>query len=345
MTSVASEMTITTLSELLNEGHSDYLVYDLGRRVQPIANDAFHAMCQQQRPYPFPVQQQAWFAIAFWPKLSNTDSQVYLWFLKLPLDERGLLSLAAQQEYITQVITLLGNQITGALNEQQQQQLQQSAYLFTPAESKRAALHASLNQYWQRPASIYFEHAQSELCNPTQDGWRTLGVQGIHDVCARLNEHPVTLEQLAHNFSSYPPELSRAVAEALEHITPPKALVTALLSQLTQATEEQRLQVLRALAGAAEQEEVKAAIANLIPEATEDELVVLCARLWPTLAGANLEAYLLRLAELQQPKLFAGVVRDMLSLPELRAMVLGLFHRQDLPSSLQQAWQHFIGQA
>lgn len=339
-------MTMTNLAELLSESHSDYLVYDLGRRVQAIDTDTFNAICAQQRPYPYPLQDQAWFAVVFWPKRQAEQPEPFLWFLKMPLDERGLLNHAAQQEFMAHVIALLGQQITGALNEEQEQQLQQSAYLFTPSEAKRAAIHAQLTAGWNRPPSRYFSAALEELQTPTDDGWQHLGLQGIHDVAARLTQHAEATQAIASHFENYPDALQNALAEALEHTQPPQELADKLLPLISAPQQQQlRLNALRALAGFAGTPQLQSLLTQRMPEATADELVIIAARLWPALCGHGelMEAYLFRVAELKNAALFGGIVRDLLRLPETRIFTLGLVQRNDLPVALYQAWQQFIG--
>ena len=116
-------MSIANLHELLQQGQCDYRCYDLGRRVQPISTSEFAAIAEQRAPYPYPHQNHAQYALVFWPQLSNRP-EPFIWLLKLPIDERGLLDQQAQQHFISQVLALLGQQLTGALTEQQQQQAQ-----------------------------------------------------------------------------------------------------------------------------------------------------------------------------------------------------------------------------
>ena len=336
-------MTITNLAELLSESQSDYVIYDLGRRVQAIDAATFQAICNQQRPYPYPLQDHAWFAVVFWPQLSEAQPEPFLWFLKIPVDERGLLNHAAQQEFMAHVIALLGQQITGALDQQQEQQLQQSAYLFTPSEAKRAALHAQLTVRFNKAPSHYYAAAVAELTNPTPQGWQQLGLQGIHDAAARLAEQSQQTQAVAQHFASYAENLQKALAEALEHTTPPSALLQPLLHCLTEQTSTTRLNALRALAGFAKQPDVQADLQALLPNSSMDELVIITARLWPALQGELMQPYLVRIAELNNPALFAGVVRDILRLPDTRIHALGLVQRNDLPAVLYKAWQQFMG--
>lgn len=341
-------MTISTLSQLLRESHSDYLCYDLGRRVQAIHTTEFNAIEQQQAPYPYPVQGHACFAMVFWPLLSDSEQEPFLWFLKFPLDERGLLEQAAVQEFLTSVITLLGQQITQALSEAQEQQLQQSPYLFTPAEEKRAALHAKLNLRWQRPPSVHFEFAQTTLAEPQH--WQQVGVQGLHDVAARIVDLPVTQQALVAQFIRYPAPLRQATAIALEHQQLPKELSEALAAQIvTLNASAIRADLLRSLAGSAPTEKRTAAILHVLQQPSVDECVICCARLWHAFdplytPHVKLELLLLAIAQ-QESKVFAALITDLMRMPMLRPHLLVILQRDDLAQPIRHAWQTFVSGA
>jgi|UPI00068C63D7 hypothetical protein len=347
MTRDASLMSISTLSELLEQGQSAFVCYDLGRRIQSIDAATFRAIEQQQAPYPYPVQGHACFAVVFWPQLADQRQEPYLWFLKFPVDERGLLEQAQVLQFVTSVLTLLGNQITHALDDAQQQQLQQSPFLFTPAEEKRAALHAQLSQRWQREPSQHFAKAQLILQQP--DDWQQLGVQGLHDVCARLAELPQCQHAIADRFAAYPVPLRQALAIALEHQQLPDAMVAPLVQQLTQAPErsELRADLLRSLASRANHGAVVTALNTLLPTASVDELVICCARLWQTFDPLQTEhvalQLLLQTLAAQDNHVFAALISDLLRLPSLRPHLMVTLQRDDLPHSIRQAWQQFIG--
>ena len=91
---------ITTLSQFLSTANTQFQVYDLGRRVQNIDMMAFHQIESLATPYPYPIQGHAHFAIVFW----QAEQQPYIWFIKLPLDEQGLLSPAPRQQFIKMIL-------------------------------------------------------------------------------------------------------------------------------------------------------------------------------------------------------------------------------------------------
>lgn len=343
----ASLMSLSTLTQLLHEGQSTFLCYDLGRLVQPISNDDFTAIEQQAMPYPYPVQGHACFALVFWPNLADSSADPFLWFLKFPIDERGLLEQGPVHNFITQVITMLGQQVTHALTEEQEQQLQQSPYLFTPTEEKRAALHAQLSLRWQRPPSVHFELAQSTLGQP--DHWQQVGVQGLHDVSARLPQLPASQQAICAQFTSYPAPLRQALAVALEHQQLPEAMANELANLLKQqsASSALRADLLRSLARQSSTPVLAAAVEHVLQEPSVDEVVICCARLWclfdPLASDAVPLASLLEALARQDKAIFGALITDLLRVPSLRPHLMITLQRDDLSQQVRQAWRDFTG--
>ena len=81
--------TISSISELLSLSKSQYRIYDLSRTVTKLSKESFEKIENNQLPYPTPNQGHAHIAIAF---CQQNKAAPYLWFVKLPLDERGLLN-------------------------------------------------------------------------------------------------------------------------------------------------------------------------------------------------------------------------------------------------------------
>ena len=344
-------MSISNLSELLEQGQCSYSCYDLGRRVQPIAADEFKAITEQRLAYPYPHQHQAQFALVFWRQLEQ-QPEPFIWLLKLPLDERGLIDQQAQQNFIAQVVALLGQQLTGALSEQQQQQLQQNPYLYTPPLVQQAALHAQLRQRFGQPPSLHYEAVESYLANPEQQPWQQLGLQGIHDLAVRLAQVPTLQQQLLTRTDSLPIAFLQALAQALEHPPLPLALVEPLLTQLPRLTAERQLLVWRMLASRAEQPAVQQALASYLSQplaaATATDLIVLIGmRLWPALVPSPhsklLANYLLHVAQLEAVDLRLALTEQLLRLPALRPHLLAILRRHDNPLPLHQLWQQLNG--
>lgn len=345
-------MTISNLSELLEHSQCSYCCYDLGGRVQALSSAEFAVIAGQRVAYPYPHQHHAQFALVFWPQLQQ-HPQPFIWLLKLPLDERGLLDQQAQQNFIAQVIALLGQQLTGALSEQQQQQLQQSPYLFTPNTTAQAALHGQLRVRFGQPPSLHFEAVESYLRDPQQQSWQQLGVQGIHDVAARLPQLENLQQTLLQQLPNFPLPFLQALAQALEHPPLPLTAVEPMLAWLPQLPAERQLLVWRMLTSRADHDPVRQALQQRLEQPFDaaiatDLLVLIAMRLWPALvpSGSNsanlLPQYLQHLAAGEQ-SLQLPLLQQLVRLPALRPHLLALLRRNDNPSSLRQLWQRLNG--
>lgn len=348
-------MTISNLTELLEQSNCHYCCYDLGGRVQALTTAEFVAVTEQRAPYPYPQQHHAQFALVFWPQL-QAQPEPFMWLLKLPIDERGLLDQQAQQSFITQVVALLGQQLTGALSAQQQQQLQHSQYLFTPSTVQQAALHAQLRLRFAQPPSLHFEAVESYLRNPHQQPWQQLGLQGIHDVAVRLTQLESLQPYLLTQLDSLPMPFLQALAQALEHPLLPLPVVAPLLAQLPQLTAERQLLVWRMLSSRADhailQQELLQRLQGALTTNHDIDLLVLVAmRLWPALIPAavtgqgeeqqpNLLAhYLQHLAALEHTELRVALLQHLIRVPAVRPHLLALLRRHDNTTPLRQLWQ------
>lgn len=354
-----ASFSVDTLTEFLTMGETHYYIFDLGRLVRQIPNDEFAAMEAGQRPYPTPAQQHAWLAIVFWRKGTPQQSSPYIWFAKFPLDERGLINHAARQHYLQIIMQALGRDITAEASPQQEELLKQNPYIFTPSEDKRAAFHAQVSCLLQQPPSIFFDDVQSFILGQRQPAdWQQLGIQGVHDLAARLDQQSQVRQAIHQQFQSWPAGFIKALATALEHQILPldlqqnlQALFAQAVSRSAQEPEysELLLPLLRSLsasvvdaAGAAEsnlftelprQTQRLLAAQSLSTSLEQDILVVLAARCWPLLQDTNLRAtFLERLS--QHGDLFSHLFADLVTVPALRMHFL-LLLRDPSTASVQ----------
>lgn len=331
-----SAPTITTLGEFLQAGQANYKIFDIGRRLTELPRKEFAEIEQQQRPYPYPIARQAQLAILF--QHEQEDQQPFIWFLQFPLDERGLLNLAARNQYLEYVVSALGHEITGDMTEEQQKQLQQNPYLLNPNEHQRAALHARVQRQEKLPPSIHFETAEAYLKHPDKGiEWQQIGLQGLHDCAARLEQLPELSDAIATQFTNYPETVRQPLAVALEqqHITPP--IQNALLKNLESLDTQLCTDSLRALASAASHPRVQKKVNELVPKASADQLVVITARLWPVLCQEqNLLSYLDAIAALDNT-LFDALFQDIIALPNIRPLMLSILARQKQSAAVSQA--------
>lgn len=332
-----SAPTITTLGEFLQAGQAEYKIFDIGRCLTELSQEEFASIEQQQRPYPYPIARQAQLAILFQHK--QHDQQPFIWFLQFPLDERGLLNLAARNQYLEYVVNALGHEITREMTEEQKKQLQQNPYLLTPSEQQRAALHARVQRQQKLSPSIHFETAETYLRQPKGGiDWQQMGLQGLHDCAARLEQLPELSNAIATHFPSYPGAVRQPLAVALEQqrLTPP--VRDALLQNLTGNDAQLCTDSLRALASASTHPRVQKAINKRVPHATADQLVVIAARLWPVLCEEqHLLRYLDAIAELDDDTLFHALFQDIIALPDIRPLLLSIIAQQKQSASVSEA--------
>lgn len=350
---------IDTLSDFLTvagSGRADttgYRIYDLSRRVQPIDRHEFARIERGEIPFPYPRQQQAFLGVVFWNTTRADDP--YIWFIRLPLDERGLFQHAARQHFLSIIVAALESNTDQQSPEQQDKILAQNPYIFTPDEARRAAFHAQVSRDLNHPPSIYFEDAEAWLSeqgrhNNSEKDWQNIGIQGIHDVCCRRLNSPAIVNTLQKDFNGWPEPLQNAVVEAIEHQQLADALAQhwqgELASHLQSATlnTDFLLSRLRLLSSASHQEETRNVVRQLLQRLPNQEpdrqdiLLTLGARCWPALATpANITAYFTALAA-EAESVFVGIFRDLVMLPELRGLILNLFRQSNLAPELQLAF-------
>lgn len=333
---------IYTLTQLLTNSGCEYQIFDLGRRIQPVDNALFAAVEQGQQPYPYPIQRHAQLAIAYW----NEEKQPWIWFLKFPLDERGLLKQSDVGNFIKYVLEAMGTRLNKQLDDEQQQKLANNPYTFKPAEDKMAAFHSQLRASLDMATSQYYEHAQHYFSGGLGwENWQTVGLQGITDICARLNrEHNGVLVRKA--IGHIPSEPLYALLGALEHTRLPDKLAQRIQEMALNECQSSEPDLFllsalaRALSGADKpilQEVIDAILAS--PRLSHQEVLIgLAGRAWEALEQPPAaERFLLRLAQTGNQPLFNQLFADLVMLPSLRVVLLPLLHNapsQELAEAL-----------
>lgn len=335
-------MQIDTLSAFLTQAGTEFRLYDLGRRLQALPRADFAAIEAGQRPYPWPLQRHAWLAVSYWQQ--GAGAQRYVWFLKIPLDERGLLNQAAIKHFLSALVEQLGQDPGAPLSDEQQQRLAQTPFTFQPTQDKLAAFHARLGLDLGLPPSAYYPPVLEYLQAPERHDWQRLGLQGLADLAARLATEPALAQQLGQRLFRLPPPVQQALLSQCEQQPLPPALATALLAQISveqerQAPDEERISLLlRATAGCAPFPARSRKIASLLTLAPGRPLMLaLAARLWQELTDESLLLqYLAQLAE-HHPALFNGLFAELVATPALRPLILANLHNPALPAPLRDA--------
>lgn len=324
----ATSDTISSISALLSLSDSQYRIFDIGRRVDKISKENFAKIEAAELPYPYPIQGHALLAIVFWQKQSTSP---YLWFIKLPLDERGLLNQGARNHFIAIIIEALGDNLSVNPTEQQEALLKKNPYHFTPAQYKLAAVNSVVSTSLKQIPSQFYAPAQSYLSGLSGwEAWQSVGVQGLSDFAFRLDEDNNN-EILISALSYLPEQVLVPLCSALENVTLAPAAIKELTKRYQQETLKEQvinsisIALLRALASSTRHPYSQSFIANLIQNNVleEDVLIIIAGRLWPILNDENLLfSYLEQLIKDSDYALFSAIFKDLVAIPLIRPVLL-----------------------
>ncbi|MGI2172671.1 DUF3549 family protein [Shewanella ulleungensis] len=309
---------ITTLSQFLTTANTQFQIYDLGRRVQHIDMLAFQQIDSLLAPYPYPIQGHAQFAIVFWQQ----QQQPYIWFVKLPLDEQGLLSPAPRTQFIKMILEALGRDPTQTLSDEQQEQLANHPFSFKPNQNKLALFNALVRLQLGQSASSQYEFAAQYLSGQAPaDTWQQLGLQGLADICVRAHQFD-HLDDIINTFDHAPIEVQAALCQCLEHIAIDRRLAERLLQLLSQADANLKVMYLAALASDTQLSMVAIKQLNEQQLLNDNHLITIAARNWLALKDdATRKVYLEALAK-QPQHFFNQVFADIVAIPSLRQGLL-----------------------
>ncbi|MGL4476366.1 MAG: DUF3549 family protein [Shewanella sp.] len=308
---------ITSLGQFFNAASTQYQVYDLGRRVQHIDALAFDQIEQQHCPYPYPIQGHAQFAIVFW----NSSAQHYIWFLKIPLDERGLLSGAATQQFLHMVAEAFGSNPNAELSEQQQERLANHPFSFKPSQTKQAIFNALVRQQLAIETSSQYPLAVSYLALEIPlDEWPKLGMQGLADICVR-HQDPYHQQLILNGLQQAPLEVNIALCQCLEHLLLDNALLQVIWNKL-QANTNQAQYFLQALASSVPLSSEAMVALNSHPGLNQSLLISIAARNWRILKQDHLLNIYLEALATQEQHFFNQIFADIVAIPELRSACL-----------------------
>ncbi len=319
---------ISTISQLLKLSESSYRIFDMGRKVTKLVKQDFEKVEQAMVPYPYPVQGQAEIAIVFWQKKSAAP---YIWFVKIPLDERGLLNQGARNHFIAIIIEALGNDIGQDPTEKQQELLKNNPYHFTPSQYKLASLNSIVKRDLKQNCSAYYEHCQLYFSGELGfDNWQGIAIQGLCDYAARI-DNDANQANLIAALSSLPEPVFNPLCSALENQKLPLELINALinLAQPLLTNNENNgylANLLRALSGNSEHPAVKTLINDIISNEQRldlNVLVTISGRCW--LAIAEVDSMLLYLEKLVvnvEQTVFNAIFQDLIALPAIRPFLL-----------------------
>lgn len=322
-------MNINTLTDFLQQAQCQFRIYDLGRKVTKISNSAFQKIAENKLPYPYPIQQHAYFGLTFW-QVNKQLQDHFIWFLKLPVDEQGLLRITAQTSFIKMVVEAMGENLTGEISQDLQERLASNPFIFKPSTEKLAIFNAIMNTNFVRPASTFYPTAQAYFAGKKQwNEWQELGIQGIADLAARLNydnNQQILINALPH----LPQQPLQSLALCLEHQHDINTdLATAIAKQaemeLKANHQDSAILLLRALSSAPAVGITKALLEQQFNSElihNENWYVCIAGRCWSFLEDETLLNRFFEALANHHGSLFPQLFVDLVAIPSLRENVL-----------------------
>lgn len=337
-----------SITDLLRASGAALRIFDMGRRISKLSQAQFRRIEDSELPYPSPFQHLAWLGLLIWNPKHKQENAV--WFLRLPLDEQGLVAPAARDDLLKRLIQNVINSRNGQPSEDA---LKDNPYSFTPEQSRMAVFHAMAAREMHSPASAHYERAQAWFSGQLPpDEWPTLAYQGVADFIVRLDQDG-NAAALLRRLEQMPPEVLETLCPLLEHIQPPPDLQAALALRLEQAISGNNSNRVAALCRAishipdelAKQRLVQAVLDT--PHALEPEVITVIASRCDTalMAPEVLEAFLERLAEGHAGQTgFSRILAELMFMPVYRALILQAFRNPRRSERLSEAIGAMFGQ-
>jgi len=332
---------IVTLLEFLESTGARVRIHDIGRRISKISREDFLKFEQQQISYPYPLQQQAWFAVNVQDE--SLGEEPVIWFLRFPLDETGKLLQAGRDYFIHRLFEAATAAKSEETTELSTDALKDNPHVFKPRDDKMAIYHARIARQLKQPVSRYYEHAR-EYLSGTQgwEQWNFVGFQGIADFVEWLdkdNNETLLCNALPH----LPIQPLEAVCHCLENQAASLAISQALLARCEQElqseqTDANRLSNLcRAIsqsASANSRHQLIDMVLNSIHGNSQEVVSAISARCWEWLAKKENAALFLKQLSRTPQEIFNQCLSDLLFMPALRNTLLDAIRDPQRPQEL-----------
>ncbi len=324
---------VSTITEFLESTGVVLFPFDMGRRISHLGRDSFLRFEKTEEPYPFPLQRQAWFALAC--RREQIGIEPFIWFLRFPLDEQGKLLQATRDDFMHQLRERLGEKLQQD-NEQQQSMdevLKDNPYTFKPREERMALFHAQVSRLLKNPPSDFYCHAQEYFAGDLGwEQWAFVGYQGIADIAVHFTDGD-NIKLLNRAISEAPLQPLEALCHCLESESIPSPLAQSLIArtddELASETPDPALltATVRGISKAADPALRDQLIKSVLKHPCSANIEILAAvsgRAWEALKNQEVtNPYLERLAENDSgQEAFSHSLVDLLFLPHMRDPLL-----------------------
>lgn len=320
---------ISSISEFLIQAGTDYRIVDMGRAFRVLESQTFLDIENAKSAAPYPRQQQMWIGLVFWNK--TLSEQRYIWFLKLPLDEQGMLVSANRDHFLQTIVDALGTEFL----ENDDHELKDNPYTFTPTEQQMSDFNSFVRHLLQLPPSQYYQDAKNYMARPDLNNWKMLSKQGLSDVASALAKD-ANAKHVVEGFAHFPEEVKQPLCASLENYALPAPLEEFFLSQLLSANSSQsdKCLCLRALSMVSAEVSAKSVDELLAASTTisTDMLVIIAGRHWQGLKEADRALRFFECCAAQN--LFLPLYGDLVQIPAIRHSVLSVIRNPQRSETL-----------
>ena len=366
---------LSSINQFFSAIDCRFQCYDMGRLIHPLEQQTFIDFEQTRIAWKAPFMQHAWMALLFWEQASaidmkhkDTKHSHTVWFLKLPLDEQARLNLAARDDFLHRLFATLTSYLDNSVQKTPQEKrlalensMKDSPYGFQPKQEQMANFHALVHKHLGLPASQYYQNTQKYFSGT--DGfeqWSELGLQGIADMAARLDEdyQDRNNQQLITEAIKYLPlPPFQALGNCLENHIVSQPLLLAILNRVTVEQENNVspsaaifIASIRAAAQASDPDLQAQLLSKILTSPVRTNIEILAAissRCWQQLIHPEiLSLFLEALAGSDQnPGAFNAIMSDLMFIPGMRASILQAFRSSERSELLVQAIGRFLNQS
>ena len=345
--------TINSISEFLLHAGTEYKVFDIGRRLTIIDNQSFLDIESGNAYAPLPRQQHAWFGIVFWNKQSSTEH--YIWFVKLPIDEQGLVIAAARNHFLDIIVDGLGQSILE--DTEKAKTLPDNPYSFVPNQALLAQFNALVKRALSQPLSDEAKQVEAYIQAPQLVDWQQLSMQSVADFASSLPTHSklaLLEEAFTNNANLYSDVFLNTFMEMLEYVPISTSLEQFVLQRFFQKEmyDDINLAALRALSSNAFNQDIHCELKSILSKDIStrlDVLSVVAARHYEQMDNELLTLFLTQAAKVDENEghdgaLFSGFFSDLVQIPKLRRQVLTLLRSPGRPAVLANAFNQLFAQ-
>jgi len=343
-----------SISHFLQSGNFEYRVYDMGRKVWEIPNALFTQIENQEQQYPYPFQQKAWLALLFWPK--DKQQEAVIWFLQFPVDELGFLKQSSRDAFLIDLLEQTGKNIQAKqTGDKIEDGLGESPFAFKPREDRLAMFHAIASTILDQEPSQHYQYAHDYLLareegGPGLEQWQFLGLQGLADVIARLNDDNNEV-LLAGAVAEIPKVPLSSYAQALENAKFGEVLFNALTTRIKTELAKDEIDIalvatlIRAISSYPSDEEKITVLLDILQMPSTDEIEIIAAisgRSWHDLENESLrQAFIEKLAQ-QEQMAFSAIIADLILIPGMRELILGEMRSENRSPELAKKFGAFM---